>query len=133
MRIRMERTSKKKFETVDQYLLNFPESVVKKLELIRATVKCLVPEAEELISYNMPAFKIHGLILIYFAAYKAHLSIYPGNVKVFEIFREELADYKTSKGTIQFPLTIELPINLIERIIIFRVKQNWDRKTSKIT
>jgi len=128
----MERTSKIKFETVDQYKLRFPESIAKKLELIRATVKNLVPEAEELISYNMPAFKVHGLILIYFAAHKAHLSIYPGNTKIFEIFREELTDYKTSKGTIQFPMTIDLPINLIEKIIIFRFKQNWDRKTSKL-
>ncbi len=127
----MEQNIKRKIGSIDEYFSTFPELTREKLDWIRISTKRIVPEAVELISYNMPAFKLHGFVLFYYAAYKGHIGFYPGNVKIFEVFRDALVSYKTSKGTIQFSISEDLPVTLIEDIIKFRVEQNIERSTSK--
>lgn len=112
-----------KYKTVDEYISSFPPNIKSNLEIIRKVIKTLAPQAEELISYNMPAFKLKKM-LIYYAAHKKHIGFYPANLKIFEVFKDDLLTYKTSKGTIQFPLDSLLPIKLIENIVKYRVKQN---------
>ena len=94
---------KSKFTTTDEYISSFPKNVRDQLEELRKTIKRAAPEAAEVISYNMPAFKFHG-ILLYFAAHTAHIGFYPGNASVISIFNDDLADYETSKGTIKFQI-----------------------------
>ena len=89
---------------------------------MRKTIKAAAPKAEELISYQMPAYKFKG-VLVYFAAFEKHIGFYAtptGHVA----FKKELSTYKTGKGSIQFPLTEPLPLDLVKRIVQFRVKEN---------
>ncbi|MBO9636381.1 MAG: DUF1801 domain-containing protein [Chitinophagaceae bacterium] len=111
----------RKFQTVDEYISSFPE-VREKLEEIRAIIKEAAPKAEELISYNMPGYKLNGM-LVFFAANKAHLGFYPGTSKV-EGFEKELAKYNGTKASIHFPYDEPLPAKLIGRIVKHRVKEN---------
>lgn len=106
---------------IDEYISYFPEEVQKMLEQIRNTIKQTAPEAEETISYAMPAFRFHGKVLVYFASFKNHIGFYPlpQGIKAFE---KDIAGYKTSKGAIQFPLNKPVPINLITKIVKFRMK-----------
>ena len=127
----MDLRLKMKFETVDEYFSSLPETARIKLEMLRKIIRNVVPGAAELISYNMPAFRFHGLLL-YFAAHKEHIGFYPGNTMAIEMFKKELTGYRTSKGTIQLPLDKDLPVTLIENIIRFRVQQNLERATTKI-
>ena len=115
----------KPVRTIDEYLAGFPKDIQEKLEKIRGTIRKAAPDAEEAISYNMPTFRLNGY-LIYFAAYKEHIAIYPaprGN----EEFKEELASYEGGKGTVRFPLHKPIPFDLIRRIVKFRVKVNQAR------
>ncbi|MEQ7802411.1 DUF1801 domain-containing protein [Pedobacter sp. ASV1-7] len=127
---------KKKFTTVDEYINTFPEHVQFLLEVIRDTIKEAAPEAEEVISYNIPAFKFHGM-LIFYSAYKNHISISIPPSKVYEVFKEELSAYKVSKSAIQLPLNEKLPVKLIENMTRFRLKENLEtaeeKKKGKIT
>jgi uncharacterized protein YdhG (YjbR/CyaY superfamily) len=106
----------------NEYLAFFPDSTKKYLMQIRETVKKAIPEAEEFISYGMPAFRLNG-ILIYFAGYKNHIGLYP-MASVIEAFRPFLNEYKCFKGTIQFPLDKPLPLELIHKIVKFRAGEN---------
>lgn len=115
--------------TIDDYLANVPPDAREKLQEIRQIVKEEAPEADEAISYRMPAFKLHG-ILVYFGAFKDHVGLYPTSSPM-DAFREELAGYKTSKGAIQFPLDRPLPVPLIRRIVQYRVKENLERTEQK--
>ena len=111
--------------TIDEYISSFPEEVQIKLEQIRSTILKAAPLSEEVISYGMPAFKYHG-ILIYFAAYKNHIGFYPtgsGNKN----FKNDISVFKTSKGTVQFPLDKKVPLSLISKITKFRVKENLEK------
>jgi uncharacterized protein YdhG (YjbR/CyaY superfamily) len=108
--------------TVDGYIAGYPEDVQKKLAQMRGTIKRAAPGAEEVISYSMPAYKLNGM-LVWFAAHTNHLGLYPRGSGI-ETFKDELADYKCSKGTIQFPLNKPLPLALITKIVKFRVKEN---------
>jgi uncharacterized protein YdhG (YjbR/CyaY superfamily) len=108
-------------ESVDQYLSWFTGEIRERLELIRATIKNELPEAKEVISYHMPAFKTTE-VLVYYAAAKNHIGYYPTNTGVTE-FKKELEPYKTSKGAIQFPLDQPLPLDLIAAIATFRLLQ----------
>ncbi len=114
---------------IDQYIIQFPESTQFKLNEIRNLIKKLVPEGKEIISYKMPAYQYHGM-LVYYAAYKNHIGFYPtgSGIKAFE---NVITKYKTSKGTIQFPLTEALDMKLIEAIILFRKKENEEKKLNK--
>ena len=104
--------------SVEEYFSWFPQEIREKLELIRQTIREAVPEAQEVTSYHMPAFKTKE-VLVYYAAAKNHLGFYPTNSGVTE-FKKELAGYHTSKGAIQFPLDSPLPLDLIRDITIFR-------------
>lgn len=109
-------------KSVDDYIASFPKEIQKLLTQLRATIVKSAPGAEEVISYQMPAFRFYGM-LVYFAAYEKHIGFYPRPAAI-EQFKDELSQYKTSKGAIQFPLTKPLPIALISKIVKFRVKEN---------
>jgi uncharacterized protein YdhG (YjbR/CyaY superfamily) len=117
------------FKDIDSYISQQPEMVQATLEQLRQTIKSNVPDAEELISYNMPAFKYHGM-LVYFAAFKNHIGFYPIPSGI-ETFKKELSVYKSGKGSVHFPLDKPLPITLIKKIIKFRVKENLEKEKSK--
>jgi uncharacterized protein YdhG (YjbR/CyaY superfamily) len=116
-------------ENIDEYIANFPVHIQEKLNELRAIIKKAAPEAEEKISYQMPAFTLKG-ILVYFAGYTNHIGFYPTSSGV-ETFKDELAGFKSSKGTIQFPIDKPLPADLITRIVIFRSKENFLRSELK--
>lgn len=116
----------KKYSNTDEYIANFSGDTKKKLETIRKTIKEAAPEAGEKIAYGIPTFIFHGN-LVHFAGYKTHIGFYPGSAPVKE-FKDDLAAYETSKGTVQFPLDKPLPLNLILKIVLFRVKQNSQKK-----
>jgi uncharacterized protein YdhG (YjbR/CyaY superfamily) len=107
---------------IDKYISGFSEATQKLLNQLRETIIKAAPEAEEVISYQMPAFKYYG-ILVYFAAYKNHIGFYPTASGIAN-FKDELSIYKSSKGAVQFPLDQNLPIELITKIVEFRVKEN---------
>ena len=118
---------KTRFETVDEYIATFPRDVQSMLEGLRAAIKDSAPEAKETISYGVPTFKLNGN-LVHFGAYKQHISFYPGGPSAIQIFKDELSDYAQSKGTIRFPLNQSIPLELVRRIVKFRVKQNESEK-----
>lgn len=104
---------------VDEYISRFPSDVQKTLEKIRITIRKAAPKAEETISYQIPAYKLNGKILIYFAGFTKHISVYPAPRQTTE-FKKELSAYKGGKGTVQFPLDRPIPYDLITRIVRFR-------------
>jgi uncharacterized protein YdhG (YjbR/CyaY superfamily) len=115
--------------TVDEYIKRYPAKVQTSLRNIRKTIKAAAPKAEEVISYAIPGYKYHGM-LIFFAAFKNHISVYPaprGN----DAFKQELSAYKGGKGTIQFPLEDPIPLDLIVKIIKFRMKENEEKAATK--
>ena len=116
-------------DNIDEYIANFPVHIQKKLDELRAIIKKAAPEAEEKISYQMPAFNLKGM-LVYFAAYTNHIGFYPTSSGI-KTFKEELVGFKSSKGTIQFPVDKPLPEDLITRIVIFRSKENFLRAELK--
>jgi uncharacterized protein YdhG (YjbR/CyaY superfamily) len=118
-----------KFKTVNEYLAAFPAGTKAMLKEMRKTIKEAAPEAEEVISYNMPAFKLHGM-LVYYAGYKAHIGFYPVSSAI-TAFKKELSGYEQSKGTIRFPLDEPLPLSLISKIVQFRVKENKEKEKMK--
>lgn len=119
-----------KFQTVEEYIATFPPKTKKFLKDIRATIKQAAPQAEEAISYNMPAFKLHGM-LVWYAGYKEHIGLYP-KTTVIRAFKKDLEEYKQSKGTIQFPLDQPLPLDLITRIVKYRIKENLEAAKIKV-
>ena len=116
-------------DSIDEYIANFPAHIQEKLEELRATIKKAAPEAEEKISYQMPAFTLNG-ILVYFAAHTNHIGFYPTSNGV-EKFKDELAAYKCTKGTIQFPFDKPIPLDLITSIVIYRSTENYVRAQLK--
>jgi uncharacterized protein YdhG (YjbR/CyaY superfamily) len=119
-----------KFKNIDEYILIFPKDVQKILRQIRETIKKAAPNAEEVISYGMPAFK-QSKVLVYFTAYKNHIGFYP-TANPIKVFSKELNEYKTSKGTIQFPLDKKIPLTLISKITKFRVKEDLEKLSNEI-
>jgi uncharacterized protein YdhG (YjbR/CyaY superfamily) len=111
--------------TIDEYIGSFPEDISKKLSLMRDTIRKAAPEAQEKISYRMPAFALNGM-LVYFAGHTSHIGFYPMTTAL-RTFREELTPYHTTKGGIQFPYKDPLPVDLIRRITEFRVKENAEK------
>ncbi|SFB21750.1 Uncharacterized conserved protein YdhG, YjbR/CyaY-like superfamily, DUF1801 family [Flavobacterium swingsii] len=111
----------KKYASIKEYIADFPENVATILNKIRECIQKSAPNAEETISYNMPAFK-QKKVLVYFAAYKNHIGFYalPSGNKAFQ---EEISKYKTGKGSIQFPLNEDIPYELIKKIVEFRVME----------
>lgn len=115
-----------KQKDVDGYIKEFPNEVKIMLKQLRSIIKKSAPKAEEVISYSMPAYKYHGM-LVYFAANKNHIGLYPMPSAIIK-FKKELSKYKTAKSTVQFPIGEKLPLGLIAKIIKFRVIENLNRK-----
>ncbi len=109
------------YQTIDEYIKAFPEDIQIILEKIRQTIHTAAPEAVEAIAYRMPTFKLNGN-LVHFAAFKNHIGFYPTPSGI-ESFGRALSSYKTSKGAIQLPLDKPVPYDLIEKIVLFRVKE----------
>lgn len=114
--------STREYSNIDEYIGMFSEDVQEILKNIRETIKESAPEAEEGISYNMAVFKLNGN-LVYFAACKNHIGFYP-TPSAIDAFKEELKQYKTSKGAIQFPVKKPIPFDLIRDIVRYRVNEN---------
>jgi len=115
--------------TIDEYISRYPPEIREKLEALRKVIRGSAPDAKEKISYRMPAFD-QGGILVYFAAFKDHIGFFPTASGV-EAFKGELSEYKTSKGTIQFPLDKPMPFDLVRRIVKFRVSENLKKDKGK--
>jgi uncharacterized protein YdhG (YjbR/CyaY superfamily) len=116
-------------ESVEAYISAYPSEIQKKLNDIRKVVKRTAPEAVEKISYGMPAFTYKG-ILLYFAVHTNHIGLYP-YPSAMEAFRQEIAQYHTSKSTIRFPNDKPLPLKLISEIVAFRVQENMIKEELK--
>ena len=116
---------------VDAYIASFPEATQVKLRELRATIKAAAPVAEEKISYGMPTFFLKGN-LVYYAAWKKHIGFY-AIPSANEAFQDELAAYTVSKGAVQFPLDQPLPVDLITRMVRFRVEENLARAKARKT
>lgn len=108
-------------QTVNEYLAGVTDSQLEILEHIRQLVKRLVPEAEETISYGVPTFKVHKKPLIYYAAFKNHMSIYPASDAMIEAIGQELNKFRTSKGTLRFTGENSIPEPLLKKIILYRL------------
>jgi uncharacterized protein YdhG (YjbR/CyaY superfamily) len=115
--------AKTDFKSVNEYIASKPEKVQSTLKQVRSAIRKAVPGAEEGISYQLPTYKLNGLPMIYFAGWKQHWSLYPAGGPLVAMFKDELAPYQVSKGTIRFPLSEPVPVKLIERIAKFRAKQ----------
>jgi uncharacterized protein YdhG (YjbR/CyaY superfamily) len=113
----------KKTDTVNDYITSFPPSTQKLLKQVRSTVKKAAPKADEVISYGMPGYKIHGSHLVYFAGYANHIGFYAMPTGHKE-FKKELSVYKQGKGSVQFPIDEPMPLKLIEKIVKWRVGEN---------
>ena len=116
----------KQYKTIDEYIAASPEDIQPTLQKLRRVIQEAAPEAQEIISYSMPAFKQNG-ILVYFAAFKKHIGFFPTSSGVFA-FKKELAAYETSKGTVRFPLDKPIPYELVAKIVKFRVQENKNKK-----
>ena len=117
----------KKYTEVEDYLADLPEDARETLERIRKAVRSAAPGAEEKIGYGMPGFYLDGHPLTYFAAFKAHCSLFPASPTVMNAFAEELAGYEVAKGTIRFPIGKPPPASLIKKIVKARIEENRAR------
>ena len=120
---------KLKFQTVDEYIMQFPVEVRDTLQKFRVVIKEAAPEAKETISYQMPAFSLNGT-LVCFAAWKNHIGFYPTSSGM-NAFKEEISQYKGTKSSIHFPLTKPLPNELISKIVKFKVAENKKKAQDK--
>jgi uncharacterized protein YdhG (YjbR/CyaY superfamily) len=118
----MKSMNLEKHKTVEDYFSGLEKDVQMLLGQLRATIREAAPKAEEIISYNMPAFKYHG-ILVYYAAHKSHIGFYP-TASPIKAFISELSKYKVSKGAIQFPIDQPIPKTLVKKIVKFRLNEN---------
>ncbi|HVP19235.1 MAG TPA: DUF1801 domain-containing protein [Spirochaetia bacterium] len=117
-------------QSVDQYIANHTDDVQAVLQQVRSAIRKALPDAEELISYGIPAYKMSEGPLLWFAAWKRHYSLYPATGLLTQEFTEELAPYKVNKGTIRFPLSQPVPVTLIARIAKFRAKETAGKKAA---
>jgi uncharacterized protein YdhG (YjbR/CyaY superfamily) len=115
---------------VDDYLSRLPEDSRVALEKLRSTIKSVVPDAAEVISYQVPTFKYQGRMLVSYAAFAEHCSFFPGSGPI-EAHRSKLKSYQTSKGTIRFPASKPLPAALVKKLVKTRVNQNAARSKKK--
>ncbi len=116
-------------DSTDAYIAGFPAATQAALQQVRSTIKKAAPAATEFISYGMPAYKLHG-ILVYFAGYKNHVGFYatPTGHAAFE---KALSVYKQGKGSVQFPLDKPMPLQLIRQLVLYRVKENMEKAKAK--
>ncbi len=123
------KTKKITAATIDEYIADFPKDIQEILEKLRVTIRKAAPEAEETINYAIPTFTLNGN-LVHFAAFKNHIGFYPAPSGI-EAFKKELSVYEGAKGSIKFPIDKPLPLDLISKIVKFRVKENSDKTKSK--
>mgnify|MGYP000858883395 CR=1 FL=1 len=116
--------------TTDEYIASFPDDIQLILNKVRATIRQAAPDAEESIGYGMPAYKLKGRPLVYFAGYKGHIGFYATPSGHTE-FAKELSKYKQGKGSVQFPLDQPMPYDLIAQIVEFRVVENLEKGKKK--
>jgi uncharacterized protein YdhG (YjbR/CyaY superfamily) len=114
--------SRKEFTSIDEYIRSFPSEIQKLLNEVRGAIKATAPDAIEKISYHIPTFYLNGN-LVHFAAFKNHIGFYPTSSGI-SAFKDELKEYKSAKGSVQFPLDKPMPIALIKRIVKYRVGEN---------
>jgi uncharacterized protein YdhG (YjbR/CyaY superfamily) len=119
----------KSYATVDEYIALAEPKVKKALKEIRKTIKATAPKAEEVISYQIPGYKYHGM-LVFFAGWKNHISLYPAPWGA-EDLKKEMSAYEGSKGTIKFPLDKPMPLTLIKKMVKYRMKDNETRAALK--
>jgi uncharacterized protein YdhG (YjbR/CyaY superfamily) len=115
--------AKTNFASVDEYLATLPDETRRVLKRVRGVLRKALPKADEVISYQIPLYKQDGQRIVFFAGWKEHYSLYPAGARLVAAFKEELAPYKVTKGTIRFPLSEPVPVQLIERIARFRAKE----------
>jgi len=117
------------FNSIDEYIATFPEEIQKILEELRATIRASASDAEEKISYQMPTFALKGN-LVHFAAHKKHIGFYPSPSGI-QAFKHELSIYEGAKGSVRFPIDKPLPLELISKIVKFRVTENLENAEIK--
>jgi uncharacterized protein YdhG (YjbR/CyaY superfamily) len=118
-----------KTNSIDDYIAGFPPATQKLLQQLRMTIRKAAPKAEETISYGIPTLKLNGN-LVHFGGFKNHIGFFPSALGI-EAFKKELSSYKSSKGTVQFPLDKPLPLDLVTRMVKFRILQNEEKTASK--
>lgn len=129
----MIRMAKTNVRSVDDYIASQPEDVRPILERVRGAIRKAIPKAEEVISYQIPTYNLHGDAVIYFAGWKQHYSLYPVSARMVTEFKSELASYQVNKGTIRFPLSEPVPVRWIGRIAKLRAKEIAERAKAKAT
>ena len=115
--------AKSPVKSVDEYIASKPEDAQLVLKRVRSAIRKALPGAEETISYQIPTYKLNGVLVLYFAGWKQHFSLYPANEALLAAFEDELAPYEVSKGTIRFPLSAPPPVKLIEGIAKFQARR----------
>jgi uncharacterized protein YdhG (YjbR/CyaY superfamily) len=116
--------AKTDFTSVTEYIASRPKEARSVLRKLRATIRKAVPRADEVISYQIPAYKLNGRAVLYFAGWKKHYSIYPATKRLIAAFKDELAPYEVNnKGTVRFPLSAPVPVKLIAALAKFRAKE----------
>ena len=123
--------AKTDFKSVNEYIASKPKDLQVILKRVRDAIRNAVPAAKEAISYQIPVYKLDGVPVLYFAGWKKHFSLYPASDALVATFKKELARYELSKGTIRFPLSEPVPVDLIERIAKFRAEQLTQREKGK--
>src|ERR1700683_5751534 len=124
---------KANFTNVEEYISAQPETAQVVLRLVRSALRKALPGAEEVLSYKVRAYRLHGGIVLYFAGWKQHYSLYPAGESMVSALKDQLASYKVSKGTIRFPLSEPVPVRLLERIAEFHAEEAGEQKKSKPT
>jgi uncharacterized protein YdhG (YjbR/CyaY superfamily) len=124
--------SRKRVASVREYVESKPKECRASLEAVRRAILKALPNAQEGLAYQMPAYALNGIGVLYFAGWKSHYSLYPASDALFEAFAKELSPYERSKGTLKFPLSEAVPVRLIERIAKFRARQVTMREARRI-
>lgn len=120
---------KTEIKNIDEYIAQFPENVQELLQQMRDTIHQAAPEATEAIKYAIPTFILHGN-LVHFGGYKSHIGLYPAPMGI-EAFKAETAQYEGGKGTLQFPIDKPLPLDLVTKIVKFRIEKNLEKMKEK--
>jgi uncharacterized protein YdhG (YjbR/CyaY superfamily) len=122
--------NKSRYLSVEEYIAAQPPTAQMRLNELSEAIAQAAPLAVPVISYNMPAFRYHG-ILVYFAAHTKHIGFYPGATAVTQMFADELSAYETAKGTVRFPMDQPIPEDLVKQIVLFRVEENQARAETR--
>ena len=112
-----------KYQDVDEYMAQLPEDRRAAMEQLRSTIRSAAPDATEVISYNMPAFRLDGRFLVSYEAFKRHYSLFPWSDDMVEELGAEMKPYAVGKGTIRFPADEPIPLELVTRIVEFRNRE----------